>query len=139
MITEDYVSFETAKLLKEKGFDSECRYVYNNDGEKIPAQIFMEGEPVVNNYDIERVGETDGWITYLQGTYAFLCPTIQVAMKWLREVHNMHVDVDPSEGDWAPCVLELEDWSSISDGLPICNSYEEACEMGIKYALENLI
>ena len=24
MITEDYVSFETAKLLKEKGFDGEC-------------------------------------------------------------------------------------------------------------------
>ena len=25
MITEDYVSFETAKLLKEKGFDEKCR------------------------------------------------------------------------------------------------------------------
>lgn len=25
MITEDYVSFETAKLLKEKGFDEGCR------------------------------------------------------------------------------------------------------------------
>ena len=28
MITEDYVSFETAKLLKEKGFDSECHSYY---------------------------------------------------------------------------------------------------------------
>ena len=26
MITEDYVSFETAKLLQEKGFDRECHF-----------------------------------------------------------------------------------------------------------------
>ena len=30
MITEDYVSFETAKLLKEKGFDEPCQYFYDN-------------------------------------------------------------------------------------------------------------
>lgn len=29
-IKEDYVSFETAKLLKEKGFDEPC--VYRHDG-----------------------------------------------------------------------------------------------------------
>lgn len=29
MITEDYVSFETAKLLKEKGFDEVCCLLEN--------------------------------------------------------------------------------------------------------------
>lgn len=33
MITEDYVSFETAKLLKEKGFDELCYQKYDSDGE----------------------------------------------------------------------------------------------------------
>ena len=28
MITENYVSFEVAKLLKEKRFDAECNYEY---------------------------------------------------------------------------------------------------------------
>lgn len=28
MITEDYVSYEVTKLLKEKGFDEECSYRY---------------------------------------------------------------------------------------------------------------
>ena len=37
MITEDYVSFETAKLLKENGFDSECDYLYV-DGDIVRAQ-----------------------------------------------------------------------------------------------------
>ena len=30
MIQEDYVSFETAKLLKEKGFDEECQKYYGD-------------------------------------------------------------------------------------------------------------
>jgi hypothetical protein len=29
MITEDYVSFEVAKLLKEKGFNEPCIATYN--------------------------------------------------------------------------------------------------------------
>lgn len=37
MITEDYISFEVAKLLKEKGFDAECDYLYA-DGELLRAQ-----------------------------------------------------------------------------------------------------
>ena len=32
MITEDYVSFETAKLLKEKGFDGEIHTTFDKDG-----------------------------------------------------------------------------------------------------------
>ena len=32
MITEDYVSFEIAKLLKEKGFDELCYQKYDDEG-----------------------------------------------------------------------------------------------------------
>ena len=32
-VEKDYVSFETAKLLKEKGFDCPCRVLYSNIGE----------------------------------------------------------------------------------------------------------
>ncbi len=41
MITEDYVSFETANLMKEKGFDEPCfRYaeskrIYENGSNKV--------------------------------------------------------------------------------------------------------
>ena len=33
-ITEDYVSFETAKLLKEKGFDKLTYACFSNDGKE---------------------------------------------------------------------------------------------------------
>ena len=34
MIEEDYVSFETAKLLKEKGFNEPTMHYFNADGTK---------------------------------------------------------------------------------------------------------
>jgi len=116
MITEDYVSFETAKLLKEKGFDWECKHCYDvaNDNQYSNA-----------NYQV-----------------SYPKPTLQMAMKWLREVHKLHVDIDPSEGDWNPTVITLKDWTcavKFGDNIPIQDSYEQACEAAIKYCLENLI
>ena len=60
-ITEDYVSFEIAKLLKEKGFDGECDYWYGEYGEICcsPSVISVEC-----------------W-----------CPSQSLTLKWLREVH----------------------------------------------------
>ena len=114
---EDYVSFETAKLLKEKGFEQyKCQHSYNSKG------AFK-------------------WSDNLD-PYEYAAPSQAMAMRWLREVHNLHIDVDPSEGDWNPIVLKLEDWSCVvkpGDELPIQDSYEEACEVAIKYALDNLI
>ena len=84
MIGEAYVSFETAKLLKEKGFNEKCQKVYMYTGERICTANFMEGESVVDGTDIEATAAYDGWIIPTQGDYAYLCPTLQMAMKWLR-------------------------------------------------------
>ncbi len=122
MITEDYVSFETAKLLKEKGFN------WNTD-----KQFFIS-DKIVGDYNItDRSRNPERYLD---------APTLQMAMKWLREVHKLHVDVDPSEGDWNPTVITLEDWTcaeKFGDNIPIQDTYEEACEAGIKYCLEKLI
>ena len=122
MITEDYVSFETAKLLKEKGFD-ECTLLFydKNDNSKNILQPFLESEG-----DLRR-------------------PSIQMAMKWLREKHIV-ICVVPLQfycGEivsawgyniWADDNLEVDDEST-----PKFMTYEEAAEYSIKYCLENLI
>ena len=110
-MTEDYVSFETAKLLKEKGFDWECK----------TRKFYPEPE-----YDAESPN----------GVYA---PTLQMAMKWLREVHDAIVNVfyDKDEEKW--CAehyrMLIGDYTLIG----YYRTYEEACEAAIKYCLENLI
>ena len=127
MVEELYVSFETAKLLKEKGFDESCRYYYVNNGN------LMFTEEYLHNSEIKY------------GTYpSCVCtaPTQQMAMCWLREVHNISIELWTYKGKW--CV----NLARISDGVDIYveefdtneySTYEEAAEAGIKYCLENLI
>ena len=122
MITEDYVSFETAKLLKEKGFDWKCKTV----------RFYPEPD-----YDQES---PDG----------VSAPTLQAAMKWLRKNHNLYVTSVPNgigEDVFYMGIYRKYDcgWTHISDGLEEeykeaeFSSPEEACEAAIKYCLENLI
>lgn len=78
MITEDYVSYKTAKLLKEKGFDEKCRQYYYKDN-LIHSRSGVCNEEL-NNY--KEVGE--GWSA----------PTLQMAIKWLEETHHILVVPD---------------------------------------------
>ena len=138
MITEDYVSFEIAKLLKEKGFDEKCQKVYMHNGQLLRAPIFMEGESFVNNKDIELVANYNDWITYTQGEYAYLCPTLQMACKWLREKHKIFIRIVE---DVLGKLFELQIYQHGDCKLHnrVRDFYEEAFEAAIKYVLENLI
>lgn len=129
ILREDYVSFETAKLLKEKGFDESTSMVYVSYGDLCK----------LNKYDSIR---NSNYNDITKNYFEYTAPTLQMAMKWLRENYKLHIDVDPSEGNWNPTVLELENWTcavKFGDKIPIQDSYEQACEAAIKYCLENLI
>ncbi len=134
MITEDYVSFETAKLLKEKGFDESTPITYFIGDDKPRGCV---------------VGEMIHHPKAKEDTHLIDCPTLQMAMKWLREVHNLHIsvnmgfDVDYSQYFfYVPFVCRF----SNKDGEYLTpfdekefGSCEEATEAAIKYCLENLI
>jgi hypothetical protein len=121
MITEDYVSFETAKLLKSKGFDS-------NAGDT--SKFYMPSGNKYWNYnhyhDFDKADRIE-------------CPTLQMAMKWLRKEHHLNIIVDCYADRVDARIMTIED-------LPACKcrgisgeKYEEAAEAAIKYCLENLI
>jgi len=135
MITEDYVSFETALLLKEKGFEQfGCHKQYNTQGDLCSGYC-----------------------------YGPVAPTLQMAMKWLREKYNLYIEVNLTFSEnpeiyhprYYVYVLETKSGNSLihkaatieelnplahKNGFPKnFNTYEEACEVAIKYCLENLI
>ena len=122
MIKEDYVSFETAKLLKEKGFDEPCYDFYDFDGIQHHCGT---REPVISD-----------------GTVSIAAPSLALAMKWLREVHHLTIDVFHFR-DWKVNIKTIPDDYFKADysypELKPTETYEEACEDGIKYCLENLI
>lgn len=133
MIKEDYVSFETAKLLKEKGFDEPCYDFYDSDGIQHHCGT---REPVVSD-----------------GTVSIAAPSLALTMKWLRETRGIEVIVDVCKvGEdhrtmyaWTPVAVKedrLEYPVSQTDGSVfggLCDGYGQAVEKGIEYCLENLV
>ena len=114
MVKEEYVSYEVAKLLKEKGMDKSCfkHYVQKNNNDGTSEAVTV-------------------------------C-THQMAMKWLREKYYIYADPikqgnynDCSEYyTWIVARMGIiHRNSSVADKL----SYEEAVEAALKYSLENLI
>ena len=77
-MTEELVTLETAKLLKEKGFVWECERTISCD--KI---IRRWNHPQY----ISCCTEIDGELV------EFLCPTLYVAQKWLREIKKLHITI----------------------------------------------
>lgn len=130
MITEDFVSFNVAKLLKEKGFDELCIFKYNSEGVRMKAGVAI-----------------DEWQNSELDDDECSCPSQSMAMKWLRDVHKLAFIISPqwAEGDMRnPCrwyweIRGLEDIGLDVYSNPLCNTYEEAVEAAIKYSLENLI
>lgn len=148
MITEDYVSFETAKLLKEKGFDAKCSFVWAEQGNREPIRMampaFVEGEEWADRktVDIAAKDYINPYNAENNSVTGYLCPTIQMAMKWLRKEYNIHIEPRyfPMPNIYRYVIIRSPATIENIDSHPqYFNSYEEACETAIKYCLENLI
>lgn len=134
MIREEYVSFETAKLLREKGFDELCIMKYNSEG-----RLVLAGAKIQEWQNSEL--DDDEYIACTQ----------QMAMRWLREVHRIHiqafcplVDVDcGTEGIKYNVVISNLANMCLAFDTPLedieYDSYEEACEAACLFVLNNLI
>ena len=145
MITEDYVSFEIAKLLKEKKALIDYTMGYDENGDLCNAM---------------KCGVIDGKrVCILNGNDKLLmAPTQSVVMRWLREEKNIAITIafdwdwikDPMDvtNDKDEQLSEFAGWFYEIDiikphqHLKESNNYatyEEACEAAFKYCLENLI
>lgn len=142
------ISFETAKLAKEKGFDISTVMFYT----ACNKHYLTEAE----DYQTERYAKSN-WNNG-QGSYptkaedvACSAPTQSLLQKWLREVRQINV-----ESNYLPniqkyrCLFKPMDIipknydsyrefnSAISKyyGKENCNTYEEALEKGLQQALK---
>ena len=148
MITEDYVSFEIAKLLKEKGFNELCNRVY--EGPKLKYTT-LPISPLMSLGELGGFHPKQLYVTNNElGDIVYTAPTPQMAMKWLRETHHIIIVSHPLSFNVAKDCL-CENWVYslwVGNKLEVHESlgnqtnyptYEEACEAAIKYCLENLI
>lgn len=129
---EDFVNFEIAKLLKERGFNEICLRTYYDDGEM--SRIYDEDEGVYNENLLPSI---------------IAAPTHQMAMKWLREEYGIIITIDFDEYEltsdnkkvgygWNIQKIENPtEYFKIST--MAYDTYEEAIEASIKFCLKNLI
>ena len=74
-------------------------------------------------------------------------PTLQMVMKWLREVHNLEIflyhnspDNRHNSGWWFEIIKYPNSVAEYESGIDEeFDTYEQTCEAAIKYCLENLI
>ena len=147
MITEDYVSYEVAKLLKEKGFNEKCISCYNNEKQLLTIYHDTLGE--IEPEDWNNISKTKCGKIGLATWYGNIsAPTHQMAMKWLREVHNIFININVGfYGEnmkrlWDNQVYRIQNKIEDLGQSDSCNtflSYEEAVEAALEYLLENLI
>lgn len=132
MIDEEYVSFETAKLAKQKGFFwPVCHY-------------YLGVTKEVNN---ETVMMYDTPYPYNSTNKNFLsAPTQAVLAKWLRENYNMCIEVYSTAYGFIWCICDTDSgtdrYSSNDEGPNEAGAwdvYEEALEHALQYALCVLI
>ena len=117
------ITFETAKLAKEKGF-------------KIPTTVMYKGNEKSyghnNEWGIDEK-RLDGKFPYTNQQW-YSIPTQSFLQKWLREKHNIHLIA------YKNINIDGYDWCFITtDGITNINSYktyEEALEVGLQEALK---
>lgn len=128
----DFVTFEIATLLREKGYPQASRET---------------------NY-IGRKYSPDGELTSAPYANGYACPTLSETLRWLRETHNIDITITVGlvtiDGTkvkkyfWTPVLFRaglLTYPMNFPDGSgeEMANTYEEACEAAIKYCLTNLV
>lgn len=81
-MTEEFVTLETAKLLKEKGF-------------KENVFTFYEAECAEGDFELFESYEVEDFNARADN---FSAPTQSIAQKWLREIKGVYVWVEPVIG-----------------------------------------
>ena len=132
MINEAYVSFEVAKLLKEKGFDEPCFsfYQWYESG----VTLFKGYLPEYSNSCSRHNNKSCDIISR---------PMQAMAMAWLREEKN--IDIFPwlyykdFEGKLTYSVSIYDHGCEITIPGFYDEKYENIIEEALRYTLENLI
>ncbi len=148
MNKEQYVTFEIAKLLKEKGFDWQTEFVWY---EHLPVSIDWRNKTNQKALDYYYANETtehnssyrncDTKPSYIDGDI-YSAPTQQMACRWLREERGIHIYPIPVTGFNYVVSVYVEQGNKTYDRILSRsgrNAYEEATNAALQYCLTNLI
>jgi hypothetical protein len=127
---EQLITFETAKLAKEKGFNGKSYFYWMlNEPDKL-KKAFNKKSPWDFNFESE----------YKTPSESITAPTQSLLQKWLRDIHNIDVWSQPfvrkqSLPDESYSYFLFKDGVWMNDGVNFID-FEEALEKGLQEALK---
>jgi hypothetical protein len=135
-MTESLITYKTAKLAKEKGFDIPVRYGIYGKEMKLTQNMGWERNPKLElvNWNSKTKQQKHSQATSV--------PTQSLLQKWLREEHNLEILVFYSQT--AQYSIRIGNIIKMKEGLPpvmyselaISGTYEEALERGLQEGLK---
>lgn len=132
---ERIISFETAKLAKEKGFKIPCYRHYNKEGKLIEHSL-ENGSSTDVEFEVELEDLNENFNYYPE---RFNAPTQSLLQKWLREEHDVYLNITPMafrgvithyKAEVAVPSMVWDEAIKVPDG-----NYEEVLEVGLREAL----
>ena len=118
MIEESYVSFDTAKMLKEAGFRELTKTHYSNRGKVWETALPADYNDDFNCNTCNR-------------------PTQALAARWLREEHNIFIQLNPTFDGWLFDLFDLKKHQYILTNKDAnADSYEQALEDSLQEAIK---
>lgn len=145
---QDIVSFETAKLAKEKGFDEDTSHIYPEWQEEQPNEAPLSCEQIGYPCSTEQM-ERESMMEIGYGDF-FKAPTQDLLQKWLREKKNIEMEIKIMGGSRLKRKLyeaficpynekgNIDKYGEMEPELHGFESYYEAREAGLQVCLELL-
>lgn len=127
MIREEIVTYEVAKLAKEKRFREKCIEHYYDD----TKDLYRSSNPQCYNFG----GNTSD------------APTQSLLQRWLREKKNIHIEIVATASGYF-WIADKVNGTAITDSDILDRGindggcwdiYDQALEDALKYSLENLV
>lgn len=146
---EDFVTYEIAKKLKEKGFEEECLSYYTSEYTDYNNMVILTDDKYL---DMAEIDYNEHLVCHnKENDNNFIDrPIISQVLEWLRKVHNLHFEVvgaaygynliisdTPNEGG-TDRYFSHANYDGPNDG-GAWDEYEDCVMYGIEYALDNLI
>lgn len=141
-MNEDFITYELAVKLKEKGFNEECFGWY------YPSEVcgFDYKTTIVFNSSEYRGSNYKDMLVLHKDEKHIDAPTISQVLKWLREEKLILIGLAPMQeygGDenieWSAIIFKAGDGGLSWQENLFYPNYEQAALAGIEYALDNLI
>jgi hypothetical protein len=134
---EDFVTFDIAKKLKEKGFKEKCYAYYFPKG----SELFFNHNPFRGGIVEDCLYSNNFLPNECMASDFVDAPTISQVLKWLREEKKIHIAIDIWGRTWGYDIIKLTSgnslhWTAYNENI---NNYEQAALAGIEYVLDNLI